>query len=85
MTLLIRLADNPLEGEQRDLRDYDLRRFLKGHREIARLSAIVAGGFRCENPNAWTHFLFDGVYDPRLFLFTFRFVKEEPQKRGRFE
>lgn len=82
-------AGNPLQGPQRGIRNYDLLQFLQERKEIARLAAIVAGGFYCKESNPWTQFLVRGLYDPRLFLFIGEFViadsEETTQKRGRFE
>ena len=47
---------------------------LQQRREIARLSAIIAGGFFCDESNAWSGFLTKGVYDPRLFIFIFDYA-----------
>ena len=61
--------------------------YLQERRVIPRLSVIIASGFYCDQTIPWTRFLFEGVYDPRLFLFIFDFVLnfEEGRKRGRFE
>ena len=67
-------AGNPLQGPQSGLSDANLLRFLQQRREIARLSAIIGGGFCCEESNAWTRFLVRGLYDPRLFIFIFDFA-----------
>ena len=83
-------AENPLQGPQRGLSDADLLHFLQQRREIARLSAIIGGGFFCEDSNAWTRFLVRGLYDPRLFLFIFDFafdlsILESARKKARLE
>ncbi len=77
-------AGNPTSN---GLHDYDLFRFLQGHKESVRLSAIITGGFCAANDtNPWTKFLVRGLYDPRLFLIIFDFAFEESdRKRGRFE
>ena len=67
-------ADNPLQGHQNGLRDANLLQYLQQRREIARLSAIIAGGFFCDESNAWNGFLTKGVYDPRLFIFIFDYA-----------
>ena len=67
-------AGNPLQGPQRDLADANLLHFLQQRREIARLSAIIGGGFFCEESNAWTQFLVRGLYDPRLLIFIFDYA-----------
>ena len=85
-------ADNPLQGPQSGLNDDDLLRFLQQRRVIPRLSAIIGGGFFCEESNAWTQFLVRGLYDPRLFIFIFDFAfdfalfdEEKSQKKLRLE
>ena len=67
-------AGNPLQGPQRGLSSADLLHFLQQRREIARLSAIIGGGFCCEESSAWTRFLVRGLYDPRLLIFIFDFA-----------
>ena len=67
-------AGNPLQGPQSGLSDEDLLQYLQQRREIARLSAIIAGGFFCDESNAWNGFLTKGVYDPRLFIFIFDYA-----------
>ena len=67
-------AGNPLQGPQRGLENANLLRFLQQRREVARLSAIIGGGFCCEESNAWTRFLVRGLYDPRLLIFIFDFA-----------
>ena len=64
-------ADNPFQGP---LSDANLLHFLQQRREIARLSAIIGGGFYCEESNAWTRFLVRGLYDSRLLIFNFDFA-----------
>ena len=83
-------AGNPLQGLQSGLSDANLLRFLQQRREIARLSAIIGGGFCCEESNAWTRFLVRGLYDPRLFIFIFDFafdlsILESGRKKARLE
>ena len=83
-------AGNPLQGPQRGLLDEILLRFLQKRREIARLSAIIGGGFCCEESNAWTRFLVRGLYDPRLFLFIFDYafdlsILKSGRKKARLE
>lgn len=76
-------AGNPTSN---GLHDYDLFRFLQGHKESVRLSAIITGGFCAANDtNPWTKFLVRGLYDPRLFLFIFDFAFNDDRKKGRFE
>ena len=67
-------AGNPLEGPQSGVLHSNFLYFLQQRREIARLSAIIGGGFCCEESNAWTRFLVRGLYDPRLFIFIFDFA-----------
>lgn len=50
---------------------------LQKKRVIPRLSAIIASGFFCDQATSWPQFLFQGVYDPRLFLFIFDFAFQE--------
>ena len=83
-------AGNYPQGPQRGLLDAKLLRFLRKRREIARLSAIIGGGFYCEESNAWTRFLVRGLYDPRLLIFIFDFafdlsILESGRKNARLE
>ena len=41
---------------------------------IPRLTDIIAAGFCCEQHIDWARFLFQGLYDPRLFIFIFDFA-----------
>jgi len=69
-----------------------LLRFLQQRREIARLIAIITGGFVNPIETAWAQFLVRGLYDPRLFIFIFDFAfdfklfdEEKSQKKCRRE
>ena len=83
---------NPLQGPQSGLSNANLLRFLQQRCVIPRLTDIIAAGFCCEQHIDWARFLFQGLYDPRLFIFIFDFAfdfalfdEEEPRKRGHFE
>ena len=85
-------ADNPRQGRQSGLSNANLLRFLQQRCVIPRLTDIIAAGFCCEQHVDWARFLFQGLYDPRLFIFIFDFAfdfalfdEEEPRKRGHFE
>jgi hypothetical protein len=85
-------AGNPLQGPQRGLSSVRLRLFLQQRCVIPRLTDIIAAGFCCSQHIDWAHFLFQGLYDPRLFIFIFDFAfdfalfdEEEPQKKLRLE
>ncbi len=81
-----------LQGPRERLWDEHLLRFLQQRCVIPRLTDIIAAGFCCEQHIDWARFLFQGLYDPRLFIFIFDFAfdfalfdEEEPRKRGHFE
>ena len=85
-------AGNPIQGPQRRLNDYELHRYFKEHKEIARLTDIIAAGFCCEQHIDWARFLFQGLYDPRLFIIIFDFAfdfalfdEEKSRKKLRLE
>ena len=76
-------TDNPLHDEITEQLT-----FLQERRAIPRLLNIIASGFFCEQTIPWTRFLFQGIYDPRLFIFIFDFVldfEETSQKKFRAE
>ena len=64
---------NPCQVADPILFEHRLIHYLQERRVIPRLSVIIAGGFFCEN-TSWTRFLFQGIYDPRLFIFIFDFA-----------
>ncbi len=66
---------------------YDVIGYLQQRKEIPRLSVIIASGFFCDQTTPWARFLFQGVYDPRLFIFIFEFamLEETAQKKLRLE
>ena len=82
-------TDNPLQGPQNELLDPYLLRFLQQRCVIPRLTDIIAAGFYCEQHIDWARFLFQGLYDPRLFIFIFDFALSDEEgsqrKRGRLE
>ena len=85
-------TDNPIRGPQSGLINANLLHFLQDRRVIPRLKDIIAAGFCCEQHIDWAHFLFQGLYDPRLFIFIFDFAfdfklfdEEKPQKKLRLE
>ena len=80
---------NPLQGPQSGLSNANLLRFLQQRCVIPRLPDIIAAGFYCEQHIDWARFLFQGLYDPRLFIFIFDFALSDEEgsqrKRGRLE
>lgn len=80
--------DIPIQGLQRALHWKELIPYLQERCAIPRLLNIIASGFFCDQTTPWTHFMFQGIYDPRLFIFIFDFAldfEETSQKKCRLE
>ena len=81
-------TDNPRQGHQQGLCIHALPYYLQERRAIPRLSVIIASGFFCDQTIPWPQFLFQGVYDPRLFIIIFDFAldfEEAARKKFRAE